>query len=202
MNIGKILKIAMEDGARLRMTLVGKQLKAIPELRQILKGIENPKVLLGANGRGLSGVFGMELKSGNESLIKLAGGLDRAKGKNPIFQLRERLLGGKAGTANAIFDMNKAPTMDNLAASFSSKKGIVTAAIDSAPLKYNGTSNINEYENFLNKFNIPQEVKGKLNEIFGQYEEFSNPRKGMQLMDELAQKFNGLLKNSAKNIKL
>ncbi|MDR1327397.1 MAG: hypothetical protein LBJ74_03215 [Heliobacteriaceae bacterium] len=194
-NIGKILNMAMANGTRLRMTLVGKQLRAVPELNNVLKGIANPKVQLAANGRGASGVAGIRIKSGNETLLELAGGLDRSKG-NPIFQLRERI--PKVGSGSAIMDMNKPFLADNFAASVSSKKGVVSAAIDSAPLKYNAKVNLNESENFINKFNLPKDIKVKVNEVFGQYEELCNPRKGKQIMDGLAEKVNGFLNGAYK----
>jgi ribosomal protein S20 len=194
-NIGKILNVAMANGTRLRMTLVGKQLRAVPELNKILKGIANPKVQIAANGRGASGVAGIRVKSGNETLVELAGGLDRSKG-NPIFQLRERI--PKVGSGSAIMDMNKPFLADNFAASVSSKKGVVSAAIDSAPLKYNAKVNLNESENFINKFNLPKDIKVKVNEMFGQYEELCNPRKGKQIMDGLAEKVNGFLNGTYK----
>jgi len=95
---------ALENGAKYRVVLKGKQLEGIPELSKLISKIDKPVVHIGVNGRGAEGsIYGVKVFAKGDRtkpVAAFAGRIDY-RGTDPMLQARG-FVRNNSGTGNAI----------------------------------------------------------------------------------------------------
>lgn len=134
---------ALENGAKYRAVLTGKQLEAIPQLSNLLSKIDNPVVKIGINGRGAEGsIYGVKVfAKGNrkQPVAAFAGRIDY-RGTDPMVQARG-FVRNNSGTGNAIagsvqLDSAKALNLEAMEElTVSKKKNIISLIAKSDAVK-------------------------------------------------------------------
>ena len=133
---------ALENGAKYRVVLKGKQLEGIPELSKLISKIDKPVVHIGVNGRGAEGsIYGVKVFAKGDRtkpVAAFAGRIDY-RGTDPMLQargfVRNNSGGGDAIRANIQMDTSKTfnPELAE-ELTVSKKKGIISLTAKSDAL--------------------------------------------------------------------